>query len=112
MASACVCSETAMSNAAPRHEGGFNASAWALAHKPLVGFLMVLLLLAGASAYQSLGRDEDPPFTIKVMLVRAIWPGASAEETALQLTDRLEKIVESLPWLDVVTSYKKAGAST
>jgi multidrug efflux pump len=91
---------------------GFNASAWALAHKPLVGFLMVLLLLAGASAYEGLGRDEDPPFTIKVMLVRAIWPGADAEQTALQLTDRLEKIVESLQWLDVVTSYTKPGDST
>jgi multidrug efflux pump subunit AcrB len=95
------------------HESrGFNASAWALAHKPLVGFLMVLMLLAGASAYQSLGRDEDPPFTMKVMIVRALWPGADAEQTALQLTDRLEKTVESLQWLDVVTSYTKPGDTT
>ena len=60
-------------------EHGFNASAWALAHKPLVGFLMVLLLLAGASAYQGLGRDEDPPFTLKVMVVRAIWSRISTD---------------------------------
>ena len=92
--------------------GGFNASAWALTHKPLVGFLMVLLLLAGFSAYKNLGRDEDPPFTMKVMVVRAMWPGADAEQTAKQLTDRLEKAVESLQYLDVVTSYTKPGEAT
>jgi multidrug efflux pump subunit AcrB len=90
----------------------FNASAWALRHKPLVGFVMALLLLAGLSAYRGLGRDEDPPFTVKTMLVRAYWPGADAEQTAKQLTDRLEKAVESLQWLDVVTSYTKPGEST
>ena len=54
---------------------GFNASAWALLHKPFVGFMMVVLLLAGFISYRALGRDEDPPFTIKVMVVRAVWPG-------------------------------------
>ncbi len=92
--------------------GGFNASAWALTHKPFVGFMMVLLLLAGFLAYSSLGRDEDPPFTMKVMIVRALWPGADAEQTAKQVTDRLEKSLESLQWLDVVTSYTKPGEST
>jgi len=92
--------------------GGFNASAWALTHKPFVGFLMVLLLLAGFLAYSSLGRDEDPPFTMKVMIVRALWPGADAEQTAKQVTDRLEKSLESLQWLDVVTSYTKPGEAT
>jgi multidrug efflux pump len=102
-----------MSHALPRDvSGGFNASAWALEHKSLVGFLMILSLFAGVTAYQSLGRDEDPPFTIKAMIVRAYWPGADAEETAAQLTDRLEKAAESLQWLDVVTSYTKPGEST
>jgi multidrug efflux pump subunit AcrB len=91
---------------------GFNASAWALAHKSLVGFLMAIFLLAGIKAYESLGRDEDPPFTMKVMIVRALWPGADAEETAKQVTDRLEKALESLQWLDVVTSYTKPGEAT
>jgi len=100
-----------VSNAA-EPQVGFNASAWALAHKPLVGFLMVLMLLAGVSAYRSLGRDEDPPFTMKVMVVRAYWPGADAKQTMLQLTDRLEKTVQSLRWLDVVQSYTKPGEST
>jgi multidrug efflux pump len=91
---------------------GFNASAWALSHKSLVGFLMAMFLLAGVRAYESLGRDEDPPFTMKVMIVRALWPGADAEQTAKQVTDRLEKSLESLQWLDVVTSYTKPGEAT
>jgi len=90
----------------------FNASAWALQHKSLVGFMMALLLLAGFIAYQKLGRDEDPPFTIKTMLVRAMWPGADAEQTAKQVTDRMEKALESLQYVDVVTSYTKPGEAT
>src|SRR5262249_28191141 len=90
-------------------KSGFNASTWALTHKSFVGFMMALLLLAGFSAYQSLGRDEDPPFTVKSMVVKAYWPGADADETARQLTDRLEKALEPLQYLDVVTSYTKPG---
>jgi multidrug efflux pump subunit AcrB len=96
----------------PAERGGFNASAWALNHKPLIGFLMVIALFAGFRAYEGLGRDEDPPFTIKVMVVRAMWPGADAEQTAKQLTDRLEKPLESLEYLDFVSSYTKPGEST
>jgi multidrug efflux pump subunit AcrB len=91
---------------------GFNASAWALTHKSFVGFLMVLFLLAGFTAYRNLGRDEDPPFTIKVMIVRALWPGADAQQMAKQVTDRLEKTLESLQYLDTVSSYTKPGEST
>ena len=96
----------------PGAAGDFNASAWALTHKSFVGFLIAVLLFAGVRAYESLGRDEDPPFTMKVMIVRAMWPGADAEQTAKQLTDRLEKALESLQWLDVVTSYTKPGEAT
>ncbi len=92
--------------------GAFNLSAWALNHKPLVGFLMVVALFAGFRAYADLGRDEDPPFTIKTMIVRAVWPGADAEQTAKQLTERLEKPLESLEYLDFVTSYTKPGEAT
>ena len=94
------------------HAQGFNASAWALLHKPFVGFMMAVLLLAGFISYRALGRDEDPPFTIKVMVVRALWPGADAAQMAKQVTDRLEKSLESLQYLDVVTSFTKPGEST
>ena len=88
---------------------GFNASAWALTHKSLVGFLMAIALFAGLRAYNELGRDEDPPFTIKTMIVRAAWPGATADEVARQVTDRIEKTLESLPYIDYSTSYAKPG---
>ena len=91
---------------------GFNASAWALTHKSFIGFLMAMSLLAGFLAYGELGRDEDPPFTMKIMIVRAFWPGATADETARQLTDRLEKPLESLRWLDYTNSYSKPGEAT
>ncbi|MBC8028158.1 MAG: efflux RND transporter permease subunit, partial [Steroidobacteraceae bacterium] len=73
---------------------------------------MVVALFAGFRAYADLGRDEDPPFTIKTMIVRAVWPGADAEQTAKQLTERLEKPLESLEYLDFVTSYTKPGEAT
>jgi multidrug efflux pump len=90
----------------------FNASAWALEHKSFVGFLMVLLALAGLLSYNQLGRDEDPPFTIKVMVVRAVWPGATADDTEREVTDRLEKALQSLQWLDYIASYTKPGEAT
>jgi len=90
----------------------FNASAWALEHKSFVGFLMVLLSAAGLLSYDHLGRDEDPPFTIKVMVVRAVWPGATAEDTAREVTDRLEKALQSLQWIDYIASYTKPGEAT
>ena len=104
-------SDGAHPSPAPR-DTGFNASAWALTHKPFVGFLMAIFLLAGVLSYQNLGRDEDPPFTIKVMIVRAMWPGADADQMAKQVTDRMEKALESLQYLDFVSSYTKAGEST
>lgn len=86
-----------------------NLSAWALRHQPLVAYLMMMLMAAGLYAYFSLGRAEDPDFTIKTMVVSAEWPGATAREIELQLTDRLEKKLQETPWLDFVQSYSKPG---
>ena len=91
---------------------GFNASAWALEHKSFVGFLMAMMVFAGILSYRQLGRDEDPPFTIKTMIVRAYWPGATAEQTARQVTERLEKTLQSLQYLDYIASYSKPGEAT
>jgi multidrug efflux pump subunit AcrB len=71
--------------------------------------MMAIALAAGLTAYQELGRDEDPPFTIKTMIVKANWPGATAEEVARQVTDRIEKTLESLPYIDFTSSYAKPG---
>ena len=61
---------------------GFNLSAWAVTHRSLVGFLIALIFVAGGLAYERLGRGEDPSFTVKLMVVSAQWPGASAAEPA------------------------------
>ena len=69
----------------------FNLSDWALSHQTLVLYLMLVLTLSGLITYTKLGQSEDPPFTFKVMLVHATWPGASAQEVEQQITDKLEK---------------------
>lgn len=90
---------------------GFNLSDWALRHKSFVLYLMLVSAVAGIFAYERLGREEDPPFTIKTMVVRTLWPGATTSETLLQVTDRIEKKLEELPNLDYVRSYTKPGDS-
>lgn len=90
----------------------FNLSDWALEHRSLVWYFMLVFLLAGTFSYLNLGREEDPNFTIKTMVINAQWPGASAEDVALQVTDRIEKKVEELENLDYVRSQTVAGQTT
>ena len=92
-------------------EEGFNLSDWALRHKSLVVYFMLISAIAGLYAYQKLGREEDPPFTIKTMVVKTLWPGATTTDTLMQVTDRIEKKLEELPYLDFVRSYTKPGDS-
>jgi multidrug efflux pump subunit AcrB len=87
----------------------FNLSAWALEHQPLLRYLMAVLLIGGAFAFTALGQDEDPPFTFRAMVVRAYWPGATAQQMAEQVTDRIEKKLQETPYLDTVRSYSKPG---
>jgi multidrug efflux pump len=89
----------------------FNLSEWALRHKSFVVYLMLAAAIAGLWAYDKLGREEDPPFTIKTMVVKTLWPGATATDTLQQITDRIEKKLEELPNLDYVRSYTKPGES-
>ncbi|HLY57038.1 MAG TPA: efflux RND transporter permease subunit [Stellaceae bacterium] len=88
-----------------------NLSAWALAHRPLILFMMIAAAIVGAYAYLSLGRAEDPSFTFKVMTIRTEWPGATAREVEQQVTDRIEKKLEELQWYDYARSYSKPGES-
>ena len=90
----------------------FNLSAWAIAHRSVVTFLMLVLVVIGIASYLRLGRNEDPTFTIKTMVVQAQWPGATLEETLLQVTERLERKLQETPHLDYLKSYTKAGQST
>lgn len=90
---------------------GFNLSDWALSHRSLVVFLMVICAVAGTWSYETLGRDEDPPFTIKTMVMKTLWPGATIDDTLNQITDRIEKKLQELPNLDYLRSSTVAGES-
>lgn len=85
----------------------FNLSAWAVAHPTLILFFIVMLGIAGFFSYERLGRAEDPSFTIKVVIVNAMWPGATAKEMQEQVADPIEKKLQELPYFDKVQTYTK-----
>ncbi|NOU10771.1 MAG: efflux RND transporter permease subunit [Nitrospira sp.] len=89
-----------------------NLSEWAIRHKALTIYFMAVLVVAGTYAYMHLGSNEDPPFTIRVMVVQMLWPGATQDETMRQVTDRIEKKLQETPYLDYLKSYTTAGKST
>ena len=90
---------------------GFNLSKWALDHPALTRYLMIVLMVLGVAAYFQLGQDEDPPFTFRAMVVRAYWPGATAQQMAEQVTDKLERTLQEAPYADKIRSYSKPGES-
>jgi multidrug efflux pump len=86
-----------------------NLSKWALEHAALTRYLLIVLLLLGAVAYFQLGQDEDPPFTFRAMALRVYWPGATAQQVAEQVTDKLERTLQEVPYADKIRSYSKPG---
>lgn len=90
----------------------FNLSEWALKSRSVVIYLMIIAVAAGLLAFVRLGRNEDPSFVIKSMVVSAAWPGATMEETLTQVTERLERQLEETPGLDTVRSYTTPGRTT
>lgn len=89
----------------------FNLSKWALDHPALTRYLMVVLMVLGIAAYFQLGQDEDPPFTFRAMVVRTYWPGATAQQVAEQVTDKIERTLQEVPYADIIRSYSKPGES-
>jgi len=87
----------------------FNLSEWAITHRALVLFMIILLGAAGVYSYFNLGRAEDPNFTIKVMIIGVGWPGASASDVQTQVADKIEKKLQELPYLDRVETYSQPG---
>ncbi len=88
---------------------GFNISKWALEHTALTRYLLIVLMVLGVAAYFQLGQDEDPPFTFRAMAMRVFWPGATAQQVAEQVTDKLEKTLQEVPYADKIRSYSKPG---
>lgn len=100
---------TAGSPSVQPDERRFNLSRWAIEHAALTRYLMVVLMVLGFAAYFQLGQDEDPPFTFRAMVVRAYWPGATAQQVAEQVTDKIERTLQEVPHADKIRSYSKPG---
>jgi multidrug efflux pump subunit AcrB len=95
----------------PEASSKFNLSRWALEHPALTRYLLLTLMVLGFAAYFQLGQDEDPPFTFRAMVIRTNWPGATAQQVAEQVTDKLEKSLQEVPYADKIRSYSKPGES-
>ena len=91
---------------------GPNLSEWALKHRSFVIFMMIAVTIAGLTSYLRLGRNEDPAFTFRTMIVQASWPGATLDDTLLQVTERLERKLQEIKGLDYLRSYTKPGITT
>ena len=91
---------------------GFNLSEWAIRHRSLVTYFMLVIVVAGVGSYLRLERSEDPDFTVKTMVVQAEWPGATVGDTLEQITHRLERKLQETPNLDYLKSDTTAGKAT
>ena len=96
----------------PTNPSGFNLSQWALEHAALTRYLLVVLMIIGLASYFRLGQDEDPPFTFRTMVVKANWPGASAQQMADQVADKIERTLQEVSGVDKIRSFSKAGELT
>ncbi len=88
-----------------------NLSEWGLRHRSMIAYLIIVMVVGGVFSYFKLGRAEDPDFTFKAMVVRTLWPGATAQEVEQQVTERIEKKLQEVPWADVIRSNSKSGES-
>ena len=88
---------------------GFNLSEWSIRNRSVVIYLMIVIVIGGGLTFFRLGRAEDPVFTIRTMVVQALWPGATLDDTLLQVTERLERTLQEVPNLDVLRSFTNAG---
>lgn len=88
-----------------RSPGIFNLSHWAVTHPAFISFLMLAFGVAGLQAYLSMGRAEDPSFTIKTGVVTATWPGATSKEIQEQVAEEVEDKLRETPYLDFLQTY-------
>ena len=96
----------------PANQPGFNLSRWAIEHSALTRYLLVALVVIGLASYFQLGQDEDPPFTFRTMVVKANWAGASPQQMAEQVADKIERTLQEVNGVDKIRSFSKAGEVT
>ncbi len=90
---------------------GFNASAAAIRHQQLTLFFVLAVAIAGLLAYFKLGQREDPDFTFRAVTIRTLWPGATSSQVDDQITNRIEKKLQEMPYFKRTQSYSKSGES-
>ena len=91
---------------------GPNLSEWAVQRRSLIVYFMIAAVVAGSLSFFRLGRNEDPAFTFRTMVVQAAWPGATLDDTVLQVTERIERKLQEVSGLDFLTSYTRPGITT
>src|ERR1051325_6541648 len=89
----------------------FNLSALAVRERSVMLFLIIVIAVAGAYAFEKLGRAEDPSFTIKTLTVTAAWPGATAQEMQDLVAEPMEKRLQELRWYDRVETFTRPGVA-
>ncbi len=87
----------------------FNLSAFAVRERAITLFLIIAITASGIYAFLNLGRAEDPPFTIKQMVITAAWPGATAQEMQDLVAESYEKRLQELRWYDRVETMTRPG---
>jgi len=86
-----------------------NLSALAVRERSVTLFFLLLSVVAGFYAFSSLGRAEDPAFTVRAMVVSVVWPGATPEVLQNQVVDRLEKRVQEVAYTDTIETTIRPG---
>ncbi|TAX36344.1 efflux RND transporter permease subunit [Rhizobium leguminosarum] len=89
----------------------FNLSRWAIGHPSIARFLFGLIIITGVLGLMRMGQREDPEFTFRVMVVQALWPGASIQEMEDQVVNKIERKLQETPHIDWVKSYTRAGSA-
>jgi multidrug efflux pump subunit AcrB len=86
-----------------------NLSALAVRERSVTLFFLLLSVVAGFYAFSSLGRAEDPAFTVRAMVVSVVWPGATPEVLQNQVVDRLEKRIQEVAYTDTIETTIRPG---
>ena len=86
-----------------------NLSALAVRERSVTLFFLLLSVVAGFYAFSSLGRAEDPAFTVRAMVVSVVWPGATPEVLQNQVVDRLEKRIQEVVYFDNIETTIRPG---
>ena len=86
-------------------------SGWALDNKKLIHFFVACLIVGGALSFYSMPKLEDPELKVKQAMVVTTYPGASAHEVELEVTDKIEKSIREMRTIKNVESQSMSDLS-